>query len=77
METKGYLRKISSSDDGRVTYLEITPEGEKLSKKYNEDVFIPMKEALSSLRDEDLEVTIATINLFYEALTAEENNGQR
>ncbi len=77
MEKKGYLRKISSSDDGRVTYLEITQEGEKLSKKYNEDVFIPLKEALSSLRDEDLDVTIATINLFYEALTAEEYNGQR
>lgn len=27
METKGYLRKISSPDDGRVTYISITEEG--------------------------------------------------
>lgn len=29
METKGYLRKISSPDDGRVTYISITEEGRK------------------------------------------------
>ena len=33
METKGYLRKISSPDDGRVTYISITEEGRKLSQK--------------------------------------------
>ncbi len=39
METKGYLRKISSPDDGRVTYISITEEGRKLSQKYNEYYF--------------------------------------
>ena len=33
METKGYLRKISSPDDGRVTYISITEEGRKLSEE--------------------------------------------
>ncbi len=27
METKGYLQKIASPDDGRVTYISITEEG--------------------------------------------------
>ena len=32
MEKKGYICKISSPDDGRVTYISATEEGEELSK---------------------------------------------
>ena len=33
METKGYLHKFASKEDGRVTYISITDEGRKLSQK--------------------------------------------
>ena len=35
MEEKGYLKKISSDEDGRVTYIAITKSGEELSDKYD------------------------------------------
>ena len=39
MEKKGYLSKIASPDDGRVTYISITEEGWKLFRKYDENYF--------------------------------------
>lgn len=32
MEAKGYLQKLMSPDDGRVTYISITEKGENLSR---------------------------------------------
>ena len=37
MEEKGYLRKYSSDEDGRVTYIAITEKGEALSEKYDKN----------------------------------------
>lgn len=72
MEKKGYLEKIQSEKDGRVTYISITPEGERLSKRYNEDVFVPLVEKLSSLSDEDALTVIKTIDAFYDAVYTED-----
>ncbi len=72
MEKKGYLEKVQSEKDGRVTYISITPEGEKLSKRYNEDVFVPLVEKLSSLGDEDALTVIKTIDAFYNAVYTED-----
>ena len=40
MEGKGYLRKYSSEEDGRITYIAITPKGEALSEKYDKNYCI-------------------------------------
>ncbi len=37
MEAKGYLQKIASPDDGRVTFLTATEKGRKLHQKYDEE----------------------------------------
>lgn len=39
MEAKGYLQKLMSPDDGRVTYISITEKGENLSRKYDPGLF--------------------------------------
>lgn len=72
MEKKGYLEKVQSEKDGRVTYISITPEGERLSKRYNEDVFAPLVEKLSSLSDDDALTVIRTIDAFYDAVYTED-----
>ena len=50
MEKKGYICKISSPDDGRVTYISATEEGEELSKKYDEYYFNDLRADLSILQ---------------------------
>ncbi len=65
MEKKGYLRKIASPDDGRVTYISITEEGWKLFHKYDENYFGELALDLSNISEEDADCMIRTIEKFY------------
>ena len=58
MEKKGYICKISSPDDGRVTYISATEEGEELSKKYDE----------YDITEEEADGMIRTIEKFYKIM---------
>lgn len=65
MEQKGLLQKIASRKDGRVTYLSITEEGEKLSRKYDEQYFSELSPCLAEISEEDADCMIQTIEKFY------------
>ena len=68
MEKKGYLSKIPSPDDGRVTYTSITEEGRKLFHKYDEHYFGELSEELSDISEEDADCMIRTIEKFYQIM---------
>ena len=68
MESKGYLQKIASPDDGRVTYISITVEGEKLSEKYDQDYFSSLAPYLSEISEEEADCMIRTIKKFYQIM---------
>ena len=57
METKGYLQKIASPDDGRVTYIAVTEAGKQLSQKYMDEI-----------SEEDAQCVIRTIEKFYQIM---------
>ena len=68
MEEKGYLKKMASEADGRVTYIAVTRKGTNLSQKYDEQYFkslLPYREEIS---DEDAECMIRTIEKFYQIM---------
>ena len=68
MEKKGYLSKIASLDDGRVTYISITEEGWKLFCKYDEKYFGELSADLSDISEEDADCMIRTIEKFYQIM---------
>lgn len=68
MEKKGYICKISSPDDGRVTYISATEEGEELSKKYDEYYFNDLRADLSDITEEEADGMIRTIEKFYKII---------
>ena len=68
MEKKGYICKISSPDDGRVTYISATEEGEELSKKYDEYYFNDLRADLSDITEEEAGGMIRTIEKFYKVM---------
>ena len=68
MEAKGYLKKISSPRDGRVTYLTITESGKALSKKYNEQYFNALSACMNDVSEADIKCTIRTIEQFYQIM---------
>lgn len=68
MEQKGYLRKLASSDDRRVTYISITEEGRELSRKYDENYFSELSAYLDDISEEEADCMIRTIEKFYEIM---------
>ena len=69
METKGYLQKMASPDDGRVTFLTATKKGRKLHQKYDEEYFSGLLPYFDSISDEEAETMIATIEKFYQIMS--------
>ena len=68
MEAKGYLRKLTSQEDGRITYISITEEGSALSKKYDEEYFTDLASSMEDISEADAEVMIRTIEKFYQIM---------
>lgn len=68
MEQKGYLRKIASPDDRRVTYISITEEGRELSRKYDENYFRELSAYFDDISEEEADCMIRTIGKFYEIM---------
>ena len=68
METKGYLQKIASPDDGRVTYIVVTEAGKQLSQKYNEQYFRMLVPYMDEISEEDAQCVIRTIEKFYQIM---------
>lgn len=68
METKGYLKKLASAEDGRVTYLSLTEEGKNLSEKYDAQYFRGLLPYLEDISDADAETTIRTIETLYRVM---------
>lgn len=69
MEAKGYLQKMASPDDGRVTFLTATEKGRKLHQKYDEEYFNGLLPYFDSISEEEAETMIATIEKFYQIMS--------
>lgn len=69
MEKKGYLKKISSTEDGRITYVSMTEKGKHLSLTYNERFFGKLSPMLADISDEEAECTIHTIKKLYRIMS--------
>lgn len=68
MEEKGYLKKIASEKDGRVTYITVTSKGMELSQKYDEQYFNGLIPYMEEISEEDAECMIQTIEKFYQIM---------
>mgnify|MGYP002676115525 FL=1 len=69
MEAKGYLQKVSSAQDKRVTYLSMTEAGKALSRKYNEEFFSQLAPLLLDITEADADCTIRTITKMYDIMS--------
>ena len=68
MEIKGYLKKIPSSEDGRITYISVTETGEKLSEKYDKNYFGELVKYLDDISEEEADGMINTIEKLYQVM---------
>ena len=77
MEDKGYLRKIASEEDGRVTYLAITDSGKRLSQIHNAQFFAQLAPLLAVISDEDAACTVRTIQKLYDVMSERSDSLER
>lgn len=68
MEAKGYLKKIASDEDGRITYIAITDDGKKLSDKYDRKYYSELSQYLDCIPEEDAQCMINTTKKVYEIM---------
>ena len=73
MEEKGYLQKIASPDDGRVTYITITEAGKELHQKYDAQYFDMLAPYMDVISEEEAENMIQTIEKFYQIMCERRN----
>ena len=69
MEEKGYLRKLPSGEDGRITYITATPKGEELSERYDKIYFFELSGELNSISDEEADGMISAVEKFYKVMS--------
>lgn len=69
MEAKGYLKKYSSEEDGRITYISITSKGEELSEKYDKNYYSRLSKYLDDISEEEADCMIQTIEKFYKVMS--------
>ena len=69
MEAKGYLTKSTSEEDGRITYISITPKGEALSEKYDKNYYNRLSKHMDDITEEEADCMIETINKFYKVMS--------
>lgn len=74
MEANGYLKKISSDEDGRITYVTLTDEGEKLSEKYNRQYFSDLSKYLDDISEQEADCMIDTIKKLYKIMWERKNH---
>lgn len=68
MEEKGYLNKVSSKEDGRVTYIEVSEKGQALFEKFNREFFNDLSSSLNHISVEEADIMIETIEKFYQVM---------
>ena len=68
MVEKGYLNKMSSKEDGRVTYIEISDKGMALFEKFNKEFFNDLSSSLNHISVEEADIMIETIEKFYQVM---------
>ena len=69
MVAKGYLQKVSSEEDGRITYITITGIGEELSDKYDKNYYSRLVKYMDVISDDEADCMIATIDKFYKVMS--------
>lgn len=69
MQMKGYLRKISSQEDGRITYVTITEKGEQLSDKFDRQYYAKLVKYMDEITESEADTMIRTISRFYQIMS--------
>lgn len=65
MEHLGFVKKISTEEDGRIVYIQITDSGKELIDRYVDEYFTSLSKELSDITDAEADVMIEVVEKMY------------
>lgn len=68
MEARGFLRKLSAPEDGRMTYVTVTEKGEALSDKFDRQFYDELAQRMDGISESEADMMIQTISRFYQIM---------
>ncbi len=74
MEAKGFVEKTDCQEDGRITYVSVTPAGQAIVTKYVEEYFGELTHILSDITDKEADAMIQTLDKLYDILVEGSDN---
>lgn len=69
MENLGFVKKISTKEDGRIVYIQITDLGKELIDKYVDEYFTSLSKELSDITDAEADVMIEVVEKMYAVMS--------
>ena len=69
MENLGFVKKISTKEDGRVVYIQITDSGKSLIDKYVDEYFTTLSKELIDITDEEADMMIEVVEKMYAVMS--------
>ena len=69
MENLGFVKKMSTKEDGRVVYIQITDSGKALVDTYVDQYFNGLSKELSDITDEQANIMIEVVEKFYTVMS--------
>ena len=69
MENLGFVKKMTTKEDGRVVYIQITDSGKSLIDKYVDEYFTSLSKELIDITDEEADMMIEVVEKMYAVMS--------
>ena len=69
MENLGFVKKMTTKEDGRVVFIQLSDSGKSLIDKYVDEYFTSLSKELSDITDEEADIMIEVVEKFYTVMS--------
>ena len=69
MENLGFVKKMTTKEDGRVVFIQLSDSGKSLIDKYVAEYFTSLSKELSDITDEEADIMIEVVEKMYAVMS--------
>ena len=69
MENLGFVKKMTTKEDGRIVFITLTDSGKSLIDKYVDEYFTSLSKELSNIADEEAAIMIEVVEKMYAVMS--------
>lgn len=69
MQNLGFVKKMTTKEDGRVVFIQLSDSGKSLIDKYVDEYFTSLSKELSDITDEEADIMIEVVEKMYAVMS--------